>query len=158
MLVTKRKSVLNGGRFENTWNASFGADGKPDLAKLQTVLLVDDDDALRQVMEASLSMMGYDVIACPDAQTASLAFHSSQVDVLLTDLQMPGRSGVELARELTLLHPALPVMIISGSLLTGELSSEIQRRNWRFVNKPCRPPGLAADIQSLLQARHESTA
>lgn len=143
---------------QGTFSAFTPEDGKPIPTKLDTVLFVDDDDVLRGVMEACLGMMGYVVIPCSDARAASEAFKSTSIDMLLTDLQMPGRSGVELARELTLLNPALPVMIISGSIPSDELLSEVQRRNWKFLGKPCRLPTLAAHIQSLLRSRYEYAA
>ena len=131
---------------------------RPIPRKLQTILLVDDDDALREVMEACLRMMGYVVIACNEAETASLAFHSSAVDLLLTDLQMPGRSGTELARELTLLRPALPVTIVSGSIPSDDLLGEIRKRNWKFVAKPCSLTLLLGSIKASLSSVHEYAA
>lgn len=77
---------------------------------------------------------------------------------LLTDFQMPGRSGVELARELTQLRPTVPVMIVSGSILPEELISEIQHRNWRFVAKPCSLTSLLKIMQSLLSSDQQYVA
>ena len=133
-------------------------DGKPVSSSLQTVLLVDDDDALREVRAACLGMMGYVVVPCSDAQAAVKAFRSTGVDLLLTDLQMPGRSGVELARELTQVRPELPVIIISGNLLTDELTAEMERRRWKFIPKPCSLENLAGLIQTMLAPRVHTAA
>ena len=123
------------------------------VGQLKTILLAEDDDDLRFVMECTLTAMGYQVIACADAQLAYFAFHSqSVIDVLLTDFQMPGKSGIELARELTGTHPSLPVMIITGSILSAETVQEIQNRNWIYVSKPCHMPSLEATLKKLLVA------
>ena len=124
-----------------------------------TVLLVEDDDDLRQITEMFLDMMGYAVVSYGDASLASEAFNSrSDIDLLLTDLQMPGKSGVELARQLTALRPSLPVMIVSGSILSGELAREIRERTWSFLSKPYGLPALVAGLQLLLHPMHQQAA
>ena len=119
----------------------------------KTILLAEDDDSLRCVMECTLTTFGYTVIACADAQLASAAFRSQpQIDMLLTDFQMPGRSGVELARELTGSCPSLPVMIITGSTLSAETLQELRDKRWIYVAKPCRLPSLQATLNEILDA------
>ena len=104
----------------------------------RTILLAEDDSALRLVMTVNLSSLGYRVFACPDAQAAASEFRTQpHVDLLLTDFQMPGATGVDLARELTGLRPSLPVVIITGSTLTRQTMQEIEERQWTFVPKPC---------------------
>ncbi len=122
-----------------------------------TVLLAEDDDDLRYVMECALKSLGFLVVACPDAQLATIAFrHYAYVDILLTDFEMPGRSGVELARELTSLCPNLPVMVFSGSTLADTTMQEIHDRLWTFVRKPCRLADLGATLKSLLDSRRSA--
>ena len=119
----------------------------------QTVLLVEDDDSLREMTEILLSVVGYRVIACSDAQIASQAFLSDsagKIDLLLTDIEMPGRSGIDLARELTVLRPSLPVLIVSGSLLSSDLEREMGDRSWQFVGKPFLLPTLMDAVERLL--------
>ena len=121
---------------------------------LKTVLLVEDDDDLRYVMECSLKAMGYVVISCADAQLASTAFHRHPaIDILLTDFDMPGRSGVEFARELTTLRSSLPVVILTGSLLSETILDEIHDRQWTYVRKPCHFSALKSILQILTADR-----
>ena len=116
-----------------------------------SLLVVEDNDDLRQIMEMFLDMMGFAVTGCSDAATASEIFRSrGDIDLLITDLQMPGRSGMELARELTAFCPSLPVMIVSGSILSSECLREIHDRNWKFIPKPYGFPAMLAGIQHLL--------
>ena len=112
-----------------------------------------DNDSLRELTEVLLSEMGFRVIACPDAENAAQVFvtdSSGSIDLLLTDIEMPGASGIDLARELTRLRPSLPVLIVSGSLVSSDLTREMEDRSWRFVSKPFRPPTLLDAVQELL--------
>ena len=124
-----------------------------------TVLVAEDDDDLRQITDMSLEMMGYTVVSCRNAVLASEAFCSrADIDLLLTDLQMPRTSGVELARELTALRPSLPVMIVSGSILSAELAREVQERRWKFLSKPYGLPDLVEGLRFLLHPMHQHAA
>lgn len=125
-----------------------------------TVLLAEDNDDLRETTTKVLQATGYRVIACADAQIASGAFLAQAppgaVDLLLTDIEMPGRSGIELARELTALCPELPVLIVSGSLISADLTCEMQDRRWRFLGKPFRLPALLDTLRNLLAPARQS--
>jgi DNA-binding NtrC family response regulator len=97
-----------------------------------------------------LTETGYDVIACADGELALNAFHAHpSIDILLTDIEMPRKSGLELARELSLSDPFLPVLIVSGSILSDETWQEMQDRKWGYMSKPCLLPQLLATLQSL---------
>ncbi len=127
--------------------------------QLKTVLLAEDNDDLRYVMECSLTAMGYLVIACANAQLACSAFHSHPaIDLLLTDFEMPGKSGVELARELTGICPPLPVIVLTGSTLSSETLQEIHDRHWIYISKPCRLPHLEATLAEVLIHERSSAA
>ena len=119
-----------------------------------TILSVDDNDDLRYVMALTLGMMGFDVLSCSDAEAASSEFRSRRdVDLLITDLEMPGRSGAALPRELCSLPPSLPVLIVSGAYISPELTREMGERNWQFLAKPYSLPAFSANICALLGAR-----
>ena len=125
----------------------------------KTILLAEDDDDLRYVMECTLTAMGYLVLPCANAQLAISAFHSqSVVDILLTDFEMPGKSGVELARELTGICPPLPVVVITGSTLSPEILQEMQDKHWIYISKPCRLPHLEATLANILTPERALTA
>lgn len=136
------------------------AEGRPEFSlPLATVLLAEDDDDLRYVVECSLTMMGYRVVACADALLAASAFQSQPaVDILLTDFNMPGRSGLELARELTDSRPSLPVVILTGSVLSAPLMQEIHTRGWTYVSKPCHLSALESTMSNLLTAERYRVA
>lgn len=125
----------------------------------KSILLVEDNDDLREVVDMFLNMVGFNVVACCDAQVASAAFRSSTpIDLLLSDLEMPGRSGLELARELTDLRPSLPVMIVSGAFITDNMSSEMRVRNWKFLAKPYGLPDILSNLKILLNCQLQAAA
>ena len=130
-----------------------------DSFRPKRILLVEDDDDLRNICDTFLNMVGFTVVACPDAQIASAAFRSGiPVDVLLSDREMPGRSGLELARELTELRPSLPVMIVSGAFISDDMSFEMRVRNWKFLAKPCGLPDILSNLKILLDPRLQAAA
>ena len=125
----------------------------------KTILVAEDDPDLRYVMMCSLHAMGYSVVTAGDAFLASTAFKThGGIDLLLTDFDMPGRTGMELARELTGLRPTLPVLIITGSILQAETLTEINTRHWTYVSKPCHLLALDLALQRELKvASHPAT-
>lgn len=117
-----------------------------------TILLVDDEEDLRYIMELILSMNGYCVIVCGTADLAAIAFRESpSIGLLLTDMQMPGRSGIELARELSASRPSLPVLIMSGGMPTLGARNEINDRRWKFLSKTVDERTLLSTIAGLLR-------
>jgi CheY-like chemotaxis protein len=85
--------------------------------KSLTVLCVDDDAGMRELYGAMLGQNGYEVIAASDGRHARHVFESKekQIDAVILDYKMPGMNGLELATWLKQRHPALPVIMVSGS-------------------------------------------
>ncbi len=100
------------------------------------VLLVEDESLVRRVVTAGLEEHGFTVIAASHAQEAlALIEGGSEYDVLLSDVAMPGMSGVELARALLSQRPTLPVILTSG--YGGQAVEEIcQEPSVEFIAKP----------------------
>lgn len=83
----------------------------------KTILVVDDEDMIRNFVQAMLEHAGYKVLAADRAAAAISLFekHREAVALLLTDVRMPGMSGVELAAHVRNLEPRLPVLLMSGT-------------------------------------------
>jgi CheY-like chemotaxis protein len=79
------------------------------------LLCVDDDSSFRQFYKNLLGSYGYDVTVAANGRQALKLFLSRKVDAVLTDFEMPGMSGAELAARLKRLRPELPVLLVSGS-------------------------------------------
>src|SRR5262249_8063602 len=118
-----------------------------------TILLVEDEDAVRVIMGAVLRRQGYNVL---EASTPTVAFelfgrHGRDIDLLLTDVVMPEMSGPALAQRLTAVRPELRVLFISGY---ADMSSEIDtgNPNVRFLGKPFQASTLTARVREMLCA------
>ena len=81
----------------------------------QTILVVDDEPAIRQVVTRGLTMLGYRVLPAADGAGALASLdREGSVDLILTDLMMPGMSGMELAALVKTRWPAVPIVFMSG--------------------------------------------
>jgi signal transduction histidine kinase len=98
----------------------------------QHVLYVDDDEAMLLVVERILLKAGYRVSAYQDPQEALAAVrrHPASFDLVVTDFNMPGFSGLDVARELAAIRPALPVVISSG-YITEDLRTQARQAGAR---------------------------
>lgn len=81
-----------------------------------TVLVVDDEEDLRDIMRRMLERRGFDTLVAADSESAieTCREHAGDIDVLVTDLGLPGASGGELSRAATSLRPEMGVVYISG--------------------------------------------
>lgn len=127
------------------------------LAERKRILLVDDDDDIRRLMRAFLEADGYEVFSCRNGIRALEVFTArGDVDLLLSDLQMPVMDGVELSQRVTALRPELPVVIVSGALMNPELLGQIEANGWDFLAKPCRVPELLGVVARRLASAPEA--
>lgn len=115
------------------------------------ILIVDDAAAIRKVLQRVLESAGYRVIDAAGVDTALEVLRKSPVDVVLTDVQMPGRSGVELAQIVLRDFPAIRVIAMSGfedsqvSQLPQALGIDAA------LTKPMRPEALIAAVREALE-------
>jgi two-component system cell cycle sensor histidine kinase/response regulator CckA len=116
----------------------------------ETVLLVEDEEAVRRIVSAVLRRQGYTVIETSSPINAVELFerHQGAIDLLLTDVVMPVMNGPALAQRLVAMRPALRVLFISG--YTGLNLPEIQNPNVGFLSKPFQTSVLAARVREML--------
>ncbi|OCS43704.1 response regulator [Ralstonia pickettii] len=96
-----------------------------DSSPPPTVLLVEDDTASREALQEVLATFGLQCLAAATAEDALALAHTRPVQVLLTDLTLPGRSGAELARALRPLHPHMDVLLMTGYGAHAEIGEPI---------------------------------
>ncbi len=111
------------------------------------ILLVDDTSEVRCALSQSLRAEGYVVLEASSAAEALERADKASFDVLVSDVVMPGLSGIELARQLLSARPELPVLLISGDLRHHDLALP---GGVEFLQKPFDAPRLIARIESLL--------
>ncbi len=120
----------------------------------ETVLLVEDEDAVRAIARETLARRGYEVLVAPDGPGAiALARrHPTPIDLLLTDVIMPGMHGRELAEALQRDRPGMRVLFMSGYTEDEVLHRGISTDALAFIAKPFTPDALAARVRDVLDA------
>jgi PAS domain S-box-containing protein len=118
-----------------------------------TILVAEDDPAVRALVETLLTSNGYQVIGAPNGQAAvALARQAdSPIDLLLTDVSMPGLSGPGLADRLRRLDPELPVLFMSGYADAATVTSRFLEQPGAFIAKPFTPDGLLGRVREVLE-------
>jgi two-component system, cell cycle sensor histidine kinase and response regulator CckA len=117
----------------------------------ECILVAEDEDAVRDVVRRILTRSGYRVLAAHNAVEAIALFEGAEkVDLLLSDVIMPGLSGKELADALLRLDPSLRTVMMSG--YTDDLLgiAELDGRDESFLQKPFSAEELLAVVQSRL--------
>jgi two-component system cell cycle sensor histidine kinase/response regulator CckA len=116
-----------------------------------TILVVDDDDAVRRILRKLLESRPYHVVDTGQPLQACDMFAAdpAAVDLLLTDLKMPRMSGQQLAARLWAARPTLPVLFISG-YTDRAYAEELQGPNSRFLEKPFASDLLLQHVAELL--------
>jgi PAS domain S-box-containing protein len=124
--------------------------GKAPAAAVSTrsVLVMDDDSAVREITAAMLQELGYSVIEAGSGGAALDVLRSDQrVDILLADYAMPGMNGVEASRAAVELRPGLPVLFITGY---ADLTALRDVGEDRIIQKPFRDDELARKVELAL--------
>jgi DNA-binding NtrC family response regulator len=126
---------------------------QPDAHSL-CVLVVEDDLDERIADRVLLGAAGFDVVTAVNAAEATQLFGAGFVDVVVTDILLPGESGVSLIHHLRRLRPAFPIVAISGGGLAHDLSAlrKAGALGVETLVKPFRTGDLVAAIRRALEA------
>lgn len=112
------------------------------MPKRAEILLIDDEEALRNAAEKILQREGYRISSCPNAKEGLDKFASEGADLLITDLKLPDHDGIEVLRRAKELRPTVEVIVITGHG-TVETAVEAMRLGaYDFIEKPLDPPLL----------------
>ena len=116
-----------------------------------TVLVVDDEESIRQVASDILSYLGYSVETSPSGQDAvNRLLQGARPDLVLLDVIMPGMNGVETFRKLREIEPDLPILISTGYAEQSAVQSLAEEGVAGFVNKPFAIETLAKRLEEVL--------
>jgi len=126
--------------------------GPEALRGSETILLVEDEPAVRQSIQGSLMANGYKVLAAQDADEARWIFRGNPaaIDLLLTDVIMPGDSGPVLAADLVASHPSLRVLYMSGYTANELGPHGLARPDAPLVRKPFTVAQLTHRLRGIL--------
>ena len=138
------------GGFEDPRDTPAGS-----LRGSETILLVEDEEEVRETVNEILSMRGYTVLKAAHAQEAVEVSESydGPIDLLLTDVVMPGMNGRELADRITPSRPQAAVLYMSGYTETAIARRGVLEAGTAFIQKPFTSDALARKVREALEAR-----
>ena len=116
----------------------------------RTVLIVDDDPAMRAVLRDSLQRDGYRVVEAEDGAAALLLVESEPVDVAIVDKEMPGTKGLDLLSFLHARCPAMPVIFITAFGGTQVAEESRRRGAVQYLEKPFRIRSIVETVQTII--------
>ena len=122
----------------------------------KTVLVVDDDPTQRRLLQAVVERAGFSVLQAGDGDTALrmvTGAGASPVDVMLLDLVMPGRDGMEVLGELQKARPELPVIVLTGKGSIEAVVAAMKGGARDFVVKPAAPERIVVSIRNALEVK-----
>ncbi len=116
------------------------------------ILVVDDEKGLRETLAAILKTKNYEVEVAADGVQGHLAAKSFDPHLVISDVVMPNRDGVEMAIMIVNDLPAAKILLVSGQAVTKELLAKAQARGYDFpcLNKPVHPVDLLKKVDEML--------
>jgi excisionase family DNA binding protein len=108
------------------------------------ILIVDDEQTVRDLVAKTLTMADYDVDTAPDGPSALDRLRSADYDLLITDLKMPGMDGLSVIREARQRSAELPIIIITGYSTEASAIEAINLGVCGYLTKPFRLPRVLA--------------
>jgi two-component system cell cycle sensor histidine kinase/response regulator CckA len=120
----------------------------------ETILLVEDSDSLRAVTKEFLQLAGYKVVETRDGKDALRAaqVHEEKIDLLLTDVVMPGMNGPELAKEIKKIHPETRILFVSGYTSDFIAHRGVLEAGVSLLTKPFTRSGLTQKVREMFNA------
>lgn len=125
----------------------------------EMVFVIDDDEAVRDALDMQLSAAGFTAVPFASAQSFLDAYETRWHGCIVTDVRMPGMSGIELQEELVRRGIPMPVIIITGHADVPMAVTALKAGAVDFVEKPFRDEVLVAAVRdALTRARHATPA
>ena len=118
--------------------------------KRRRILVVDDDTSLRRVTQFQLEQAGYQVTTATSGMEALQVFEQAPQDLVLTDLQMPGLSGLELLKKIRLNYPEISVIIVTAFGTVESAVEAMKAGAYDYITKPVNPDELKLTIERAL--------
>lgn len=122
----------------------------------ETILLVEDDPVVRQMVTTLLGKYGYRVLGAPDGEAGLELFRttSEPIHLVLSDVVMPRKSGIEMGREIRASHPGIPVVFMSGYAADVMEQFECTEEDMAYIAKPLNMPLLLKTLREALQTAY----
>ena len=118
-----------------------------------TLLVADDDPGLRESLQRTLTRAGYQVVLAPDGRAALEQIQGGGLDLILSDLRMPGLTGIELLRAAKTLAPDVDVILLTAFGTIEEAVNAMKDGAYDFITKPFRGEQLLKVVSKALERR-----
>ena len=115
------------------------------------ILVVDDDDSLRRVLQMELEQSGYSVIAAASALEALTILRTRSCDLVITDLKMPGMSGLDLLKQVRELYPEVIAIILTAFGTVDTAVEAMKAGAYHYITKPVHPDELLLVVGRALE-------
>jgi|WetSurMetagenome_2_1015567.scaffolds.fasta_scaffold00050_17 two-component system, cell cycle sensor histidine kinase and response regulator CckA len=121
----------------------------------ETILLVEDSTEVRDATMMMLEDLGYSIITACGGEEALMRAekHNGKIDLLMTDVVMPGMNGRELSEQMTNLHPEIKILFCSGYTNNIIVRNGVIDKSINFIGKPYSMQALAGKIREILRAK-----
>lgn len=119
------------------------------------VLIVDDEETIRWALRELFIEHGYEARCACDADDAAAQLADRPYDFLITDLKMPGRSGIEVVREARRRNEALGVIVLTGYASLDTALEALRLGAWDYLTKPCDVHHLLERVEAFFRAQEE---
>jgi len=131
---------------------------EPEKGGCETVLLVEDEESVRELVRVTLSSRGYKVLEAEDGESGLrlAADTQGQIDILVTDVMMPGIGGRELATKLSAIRPGICVLFLSGYTEDVVVTPGALGPGTAFLQKPFTLQHLAKKVREVLRSKPQS--
>lgn len=161
-IITVESQVGRGTRFRilipatpaPSSSPSTPAADPPSTGRGQGILLVDDEDSVRDILQSLLSAAGYNVVPASSAHEALSLYRerSSEISLVLTDVMMRDGDGFGLAADLRRHSPDLPILVMSGMAGSGQYDEKARQLRVPLLAKPITRAALTTAVQDALRA------
>jgi DNA-binding NtrC family response regulator len=119
----------------------------------ENILIVEDDDNLRQVTKIQLDRAGYNATAATDVPQALAFLSGSPADLVITDMNLPGESGLDLLKKIRIEYPETAVVIFTGFGTVATAVDAMKLGAFDYLTKPVHPYDLKAMVNRALERR-----
>ncbi|MBV8764038.1 MAG: sigma-54-dependent Fis family transcriptional regulator [Hyphomicrobiales bacterium] len=116
-----------------------------------TILIVDDEKRLAELLSASIADRGYRTIVCASAEEALEAFDPATIDLVISDLRMPGRDGRSLLNEIRAQAPDIPVVLITAYTSMRDAVEMVKEGAFDYISKPFEMDEILATLERALK-------
>jgi len=115
------------------------------------ILVVDDEEVVRNLLQRTLTEAGYDVTTAADGEEALSAVSQGEVEVVLLDIKMPGMSGIEVLGKLTTDWPDICVIVVTAVVDTQTAIEALKMEAYDYITKPFNRDNIVRKVQEAIE-------